>query len=136
MLQQKGKLFKWPHTGKCCQCGSKLWGHGFVLFHPVDLPSPLHLKRLRCNKCGVVVTLKPDGYAKGFRSSLVYSYAHLREYLKTKKPHPRQKVQSQVYFWLKRFKTNLQMDFAWRFPEKSMLEWLDYLYERNIPFLA
>lgn len=69
-LVEAGKYFKWKRPESCKRCGSKLWGHGFVSGYLVAVAVLLYYKRYRCPVCRLVITLKPAGYWRYFRSSI------------------------------------------------------------------
>ena len=66
----KGRNFQWPRPSSCPRCQhNNVWGHGFVerLF---DLfPSPLPVKRFRCNNCGCIICCRPSTHFDRIQSS-------------------------------------------------------------------
>jgi hypothetical protein len=136
-LLATGKAYAWPRPSKCPQCsGSRLWGHGSVKFRAADQPRALILKRLRCIDCASVITLKPSGYLRRFRSSVDTVYQCLRVYLQRKSSGVPQPYQHKEHRWLTRFVNKILMDFLAVADQLPLVSWLDYFYCHRMPFLA
>lgn len=69
-----GKDFPWPKPSCCPHCQQPLWWHGFVPAYFTPLADAVFIRRLRCSCCRTVHRLKPKGYWRRFRSSIVDIY--------------------------------------------------------------
>lgn len=54
-----------------------MWGHGYVARYFAEVTSVVFLKRYRCYKCRLVITIRPDGYWPRIRSSIANIYTAL-----------------------------------------------------------
>jgi hypothetical protein len=70
-IARLGKDFPWVKPSGCPYCGQPLWWHGFVLAYFSCLLEPVWLRRLRCSCCHRVHRLKPAGYWRRFRSTIL-----------------------------------------------------------------
>lgn len=70
-IARLGKDFPWAKPSGCPCCGQPLWWHGFVLAYFSCLLKPVWLRRLRCSCCHRVHRLKPAGYWRRFRSTIL-----------------------------------------------------------------
>jgi len=70
-IARLGKDFPWVKPSGCPCCGQPLWWHGFVLAYFSCLSEPVFLRRLRCPCCRAVHRLKPAGYWRRFRSTIL-----------------------------------------------------------------
>jgi hypothetical protein len=127
-LSKAGKDFKWPNH-HCGACQRNMWGHGYVARYFTAILNVVYLKRYRCPGCGVVMTIRPEGYWPHIRSSIFAAY----EALKSKLRHgrwpplfPRQRG----WHWLKRMVLFAQMEAV-----KNLTSFLDYCYLKQIRFL-
>jgi hypothetical protein len=75
-LAKNGKNHKWDKF-HCDKCERPMWGHGFVGRYFSLLSEIVFLKRYRCPKCSVVVTIRPEGYWPYIRSSIVLIFNNL-----------------------------------------------------------
>src|ERR1700678_4309573 len=75
-LAKNGKNHKWDEF-HCDKCERNMWGHGFVSRYFSSLSESVFLKRYRCPKCWVVVTMRPEGYWPRIRSSIVSIFKNL-----------------------------------------------------------
>jgi len=132
LLKQK-QSFDWPPTKKCQCCGKKLWSHGYVEFKPTDNDIML-LKRLRCNSCKRVYTLKPHQYRKHFRTGTYTIFKALNLRLTRQPSLDKSKCQLHL-FWLSRMVYFLKFYFPTRSDHLSLAEWLRYFVIKEIPFL-
>ena len=107
-ISRIGKDYKWPKQ-QCEKCHQNMWGHGYVLRYFALILSAVYLKRYRCPCCCRVVTIRPEGYWPGIRSSIFTIYEALREKLCTGRwpfSIPRQRGGH----WLKRFVNFARME--------------------------
>ena len=126
-LSTQGKNFKWVKPDACPACTSHLWGHGHVF------SNNLFLKRYRCNNCLIVITLKPFGFWKNYRTSIKNIYLDLRHRLVTFHWRSNEKRQRRND-WLKKFISFIKME-GFDHPNK-IIAGLDLFYSKSIPFLS
>jgi len=70
-LVELKKDYPWPKPDHCTDCKNpNLWGHGFVDAYLDCEKEALPLKRYRCNNCGTVIKLKPQGYFNRFHATI------------------------------------------------------------------
>lgn len=70
-IARLGKKFPWDKPSGCPRCGQPLWWHGFVPAYFSCLVEPVFLRRLRCSCCRAVHRLKPSGYWRRVRSTIL-----------------------------------------------------------------
>jgi hypothetical protein len=70
-IARLGKDFPWVKPSGCPRCGQPLWWHGFVPAYFSCLAEPVFLRRLRCSCCLAVHRLKPTGFWRRFRSTIL-----------------------------------------------------------------
>lgn len=128
-LKIQGKSFNWKKPDACPRCTRKIWGHGFVLLNK------MFLKRYRCDSCCAVITLKPHGFWKKYRSSSRDIYQAIRVRLTTLK-WPVGVSRQVGQHWLVKFVTWIRVVYGCDSSERGLLEILDYLHGRQINFLS
>lgn len=83
---EQGRNFKWAKPSRCPRCGYyNVWGHGFVERFFDHFPSPLLMKRFRCNHCGCIICCRPASHFpriqstfESIKTNLAYRIAHGR----------------------------------------------------------
>lgn len=129
-LSEQGTAFKWIKPHACPKCSSPLWGHGHVL------SNKLFLKKYRCNTCSTVITLKPNGYWKKYKTSIKEIYLDLR--FRLTRFHWKSDVKRQRRDqWIKKFIsfTMMHISCEHRYSGIPLIDLLDFLYSKSIPFL-
>ena len=129
-LCAQGISFVWKKPDGCPKCPATLWGHGHVF------SNGLFLKRYRCPTCKTVVTLKPPGFWRGYRTAISEIYARLRHRVTAHRPLLPSRRQCENH-WLKKFVTFLLMLYGGH--EASSLplgERLDIFFAKEIAFLS
>ena len=100
----KGRNFTWPSPPNCPRCQHyKVWGHGFVERFFDCFPSPLQMKRFRCNNCGCVICCRPETHFARIQSSSKFIKARLA-YRITHGLWPPGMATSRQRHWLKNLK--------------------------------
>jgi len=136
LLARQGKKFNWKKPTVCPRCDNcSLWGHGFVLCFLAGYKEGIHLKRYRCFLCRLVVTMKPLGFPKYYRSAKTDIYKTLK-YRLCKLKWPDHCSRQRGGNWLRRFISRVRNDFQCLNPERHVIAWLTYCSRKNIPFLA
>ena len=114
---------------KCPKCSNKLWGHGFLLFND------LYLKRYRCNSCSSVITMKPSQFWKKYQSTISSIYHQLK--CRLEKHHwPISTKRQRANQWLDKFITFIRMLYGLDNCGMTLVERLDSLYYKRIPFFS
>lgn len=76
---EEEKDYAWRRAERCPKCGSgRLWGHGYVERYFEGFETALWMKRWRCADCGGVHTMRPEGFWRRFRHSVVRIVKSLR----------------------------------------------------------
>ena len=70
-IARQGRSFPWDKPRCCPRCQSSLWWHGFVLAYFAACAEPVYLRRLRCPGCNAIHRLRPAGYFRRIRSSIL-----------------------------------------------------------------
>ena len=129
IVLKEGRNLKWEKPSNCPKCSGGLWGHGYVFSNNI------FLKRYRCNRCTTVITLKPYGFWKKYKTSIAGIYSALRHRLTMYQWHAQTRRQVALH-WLKKFTKFTRMLYGDTIGGKTLLEHLDYFYCKNIPFLT
>ncbi len=67
---EQGRNFKWTKPSRCPRClYYTVWGHGFVERLFDHFPSPLLMKRFRCNHCGCIICCRPASHFPRIQST-------------------------------------------------------------------
>lgn len=124
---EKGRDYLWPRPQACpcCKAG-RPWGHGFVLAYFDGLKTGIFLRRYRCNQCGCVIRLKPEGYFKKFQSPIQTIRTAIRNRLERRSSDAVQRTLQD--HWLKALKRKTRAYLGDRF-EHHLLEAFDRLCE-------
>jgi DNA-directed RNA polymerase subunit RPC12/RpoP len=69
-LVELGHQYEWPRNQVCPECGSRLWGHGFISAWFDGCPGAVRLPRYRCSHCRKVFRVRPVGYWSRFQASI------------------------------------------------------------------
>ena len=83
---EQGRDFKWTKPSRCPRCRYyNVWGHGFVERLFDHFPSPLLIKRFRCNHCGCIICCRPTSHfariqssSKSIKSNIAYRITYGR----------------------------------------------------------
>lgn len=130
-LSEQGRDFNWDkHDCEICQ--RSMWGHGFVTRYFADFYGALLLKRFRCPKCRVVVTVRPEGHWPRVRSSIASIYAMLLSRLTTGSWSVAT-LRQRAGHWLRRFIEKVRMDWG---DSADLQVTLDFCFEKQISFFA
>lgn len=127
-LSNQGRSFNWEKPSCCPNCKGELWGHGHVF------SNKLFLKRYRCNNCKSVITMKPLGFWRRYRTSINDIYASLRHRLTMYRWHSDTRPQRALH-WLAKLTSFVIMQYGFDDSAMTLLERLDFFYFKNIPFL-
>lgn len=112
LLAVQGKNFKWDKPTSCPGCKSaKVWGHGYVAALFNGFSSPLWLKRLRCNACKIVMTIRPKGFFSRFQTATQDIFEILTVKLKFGLWPPWSSPQRSRH-WLRRFLNFVKMHYG------------------------
>lgn len=134
-LAAEGKKFNWQKPTHCLNCKNKLWGHGYQKAYFDGYDVIFYLKRYRCPKCGIVITMRPSGYWKKYQSSIYTIYKVLKFRLSELK-WPPWTQRNRACHWLKNFKRKIKMDFGFDNQGMTELARLDHLFYKGIFFLG
>lgn len=133
-LAKLGKNFNWKKPESCPQCKNKLWGHGFVNAYFNNFNKNLYLKRYRCPRCSIVITLRPLSHWSRFRYAIDDIYRGIKDRLKYLRWPPWLPRQVGGH-WIRRFISKIKMDYGLN-DQMNMIDRLEYLYQKKIPFLS
>lgn len=79
---EEGKDYAWGRPQRCPKCGSgRLWGHGYVERYFEGFETAVWMKRWQCRDCGGVHTMRPEGFWRRFRHSVVRIVKSLKQKL-------------------------------------------------------
>ena len=70
-IARLGRSFPWQKPRCCPRCRAGLWWHGFVLAYFSCCVEAVYLRRLRCPHCCCIVRLRPCGFFRQIRSSML-----------------------------------------------------------------
>ena len=70
-IARLGRSFPWEKPRCCPRCRAGLWWHGFVLAYFSCCAEAVYLRRLRCPHCCCIVRLRPCGFFRQIRSSML-----------------------------------------------------------------
>ena len=97
---KKGKGYVWRRPERCPECGSgRLWGHGYVTRYFEGFEEALWMKRWRCVDCGGVHTMRPEGFWRRFRHTVVRILKSLKEKISGGGWLGELSRQAQQYWW-------------------------------------
>jgi hypothetical protein len=127
-LSKNGKDHKWEKCF-CDKCHRNMWGHGFTLRYFSEILDGIYLKRYRCPDCCCVVTVRPEGYWQGIRSSIQSIYEALKSRLNGywQSGFPRQRG----LHWLKKFVSLAKME-----NQASLPSYLTHCFFKQIHFFT
>lgn len=129
-LASLGRSFPWAKPNGCPCCSASLWGHGYVF------SGGLFLKRYRCRACNTIITLKPSGFWRKYRTSALGIYQSLRRRL-TRPGVGQYRQRQRENHWLSKFISFVRMLYGDGADETmSIVALLDHFFEKEIPFLA
>lgn len=133
-IMKKGKKYKgWKKyiKKKCPSCGTKLWGHGFVLAYFSMIPGWILIRRVRCPNCKQVHRLKPSGVWKNFNHSASEIKSSIKNYVKRRR-NPGNKIKREtIKQWIYRLKRMIRAVISVSF-SGSLLEGFDKLLKIRI----
>lgn len=97
---EEEKDYAWRRPERCPKCGSgRLWGHGYVERYFEGFGEALWMKRWRCVDCGGVHTMRPEGFWRRFRHSVVGMVRSLKEKISGGGWLGEVRRQAQQYWW-------------------------------------
>jgi hypothetical protein len=121
-LVELGKKYPWPRPNRCLSCASsRIWGHGYVQRYFEGFARPLWVRRFRCPDCGVVYTLRPDLFYRGFRHSIETILFSLIKRITDQRWLPFVPRQNQQY-WYKGFALQAQRQRSVPVPDMETLK--------------
>jgi hypothetical protein len=136
LLAQQGKNFQWKKPCSCPRCNHEsLWGHGFVTAIFNGFKEPLFLKRFRCNRCGLVMTIRPKGFWSRFQSSITLIYQAIMCRLSSL-CWPKFLTRQRGGQWIKRYLLFIRSHYGENNEDQSLTDRLTILFEREVIFLA
>jgi hypothetical protein len=130
-LSEQGRHFNWGKHD-CEKCQRAMWGHGFVSRYFAQVCAALLMKRFRCPECGVVVTLRPEGFLPHVRSSVDSIYSALSMRFRTGSWGSEISRQCAGH-WLRRFVRKVRMDWGDASDLKAALE---FCYQKQLSFFT
>ncbi|WP_281791626.1 hypothetical protein [Desulforhabdus amnigena] len=133
-LVELGRRYEWPKDLVCPECGSRLWGHGFVQAWFDGCPQAVRLARYRCSQCRKVFRARPVGYWSRFQASI----SDIRESLSHRLSHlrwPSGRSPSRQRHWLSGLKKQIlaRWGAGWA---GNFLEAFDQLCREGIPAVS
>lgn len=128
-LEIQQRSFVWSKPACCLRCLHSLWGHGHVF------SNGLFLKRYRCDKCKLVVTMKPAGRWPKYRSTITEIYESINHRLTSYRSLISSR-RSRENHWLKKFVSFSRMLYGDSAIGSHLPEYLDFFFVKGIPFLG
>ena len=133
-LFRQGKDFKWDRPCACPKCEGKLWGHGWTSRYFQGFSSAFWLRRYRCTKCRVVITLRPAGFWPRLQTCIEQIYQILRQRLASYR-WPAGMNRQRAGHWLRGFHLKLRFHPEWSIPDASLVQALDLAMGSGIRFV-
>lgn len=134
-LSNDGKKFKWDRPIFCSCCGHKLWCHGYVGRYFDGFIKKLWLKRLRCPKCRIVITMMPSGIPKYYQGSFFKIFFTLTKRLNSYS-WPPWITRQRGGHWLRKLKSYCLSHFGVNENSLNLKEKLPDLYTSDVNFLS
>ena len=134
-LASSGKTFNWQKPDCCPRCRNNLWGHGFTQRFFDGYKSCFYVKRYRCPSCGLTIILIPTGYEKKYQSSIRVILNTLKYRLINFTWTP-WTTRQRAGHWLRKLIQKIKMDFMQLEEKLGLLKLLDWMVEKEIPFLV
>jgi hypothetical protein len=127
-----GRNYPWQRPKECLRCRRYgVWGDGFVRRYFDGFDAPVLLKCYRCPGCGCVITARPVGYFRRFRSTVASIRKELSHRLDNGRWLGSPPCASRMRHWLANLRRHALAWLGWT-KEDGLLDAFDRLLEAGV----